>query len=135
MNGPFPVLNQHKQGCFADISFSMGCHSVVQIFIIMACHLIAQHEFKYFIDSYKGDRPIMSCLLSVSPLKTGVHSPIFHVLGQALCSIQLLKRPVNDAAVYINWCNERNIAKPLVETWQDQFMSKLEQNKGEEYSR
>ena len=73
----------------------------------------------------------MSCLQSVSPRKTGVHSPIFHVLGQALCSIQLLKRPV---AVYIDWCNERNIAKPLVETWQD-FMSKLEQNKGEEYSR
>ena len=98
----------------------------------MACHPIAQHEFKYFIDSYKeGDRPIMSCLQSVSPRKTGVHSPIFHVLGQALCSIQLLKRPV---AVYIDWCNERNIAKPLVETWQD-FMSKLEQNKGEEYSR
>ena len=52
------------------MSFSVGCHSVVQSFIIVTCHLIAQQEFKYLVDSYKGgDRAIVSSILIVRVIK------------------------------------------------------------------
>ena len=59
------------------MSFSVSCHSVLQSFIIMACHLIAQQEFKYLADSYKGgDRAIVCNILSIS-LKYGC--PLTHL--------------------------------------------------------
>ena len=60
------------------MSFSVSCHSVVQSFIIMACHLIAQQEVKYLVDSYKGgDRATISSILSISLLKYGC--PLTHL--------------------------------------------------------
>ena len=60
------------------MSFSVSCHSVLQSFIIMACHLNVQQEFKYLVDSYEGrDRAIVCNILSISLLKYGC--PLTHL--------------------------------------------------------